>query len=63
MSKLTRKHFTTSELKFIKQNKENMTYREIAEKLGHPKASIAKFSRRHAGYRNKSKNNVDGILS
>lgn len=49
-----RKHFTTTEMKFIKENKENMTYKAMAMQLGHTKGSIGKFSRRYAGLRNKS---------
>lgn len=52
-TKKSRKQFFTKDIKFVKENKDKLTYREMALLLGHPKYSIGKFARRHAGMRNK----------
>ena len=47
--KKTRKQFSMKDRKFFIDNKDNMTYREMASSTGHTKGSVGHFFRRHYG--------------
>lgn len=53
--KKTRKHYTMADIKFIKQNKGSMTYREMGKILGHSADALGHVVRRYAGLKNKMK--------